>query len=66
MPSYPEFNQEKLNREILRSENEIRCFRAFHLDFQPDNILCNAELRRALIIGFHLMRVVDIDYHYSL
>ena len=53
MPSCPEFNKEGLNREISRSVKKIRSLRVLHEDLRPDNILWNAELRRALIIDFH-------------
>lgn len=41
-------------RAISQSVKEIRRFGVVHLDLRPDNILWNAELKRALIIDFHL------------
>ena len=51
MPSCPEFRE--LNREISKSIKKIRSLGVLHEDLRPDNILWNAELRRALIIDFH-------------
>lgn len=52
MPSCSEFNEEKLNYEILRSV-KIRSLGVLPGDLRPDNILWNTELRRAMIIDFH-------------
>ena len=51
MPSW--FSQKNLNHEIRRSKKEISFLGVLHLDLRPDNILWNAELRRAIIIDFH-------------
>ncbi|ODM18579.1 hypothetical protein SI65_05196 [Aspergillus cristatus] len=53
----PEFTEEELNREISRSVKKIRSLGVLHEDLRPDNILWNAELRRALIIDFHWARL---------
>ncbi|KAL4759745.1 uncharacterized protein BDW70DRAFT_151458 [Aspergillus foveolatus] len=42
-----------IQRAISRSVKEIRSLGIFHQDLRPENILWNAELRRALIIDFH-------------
>ena len=46
-------HQKELKREILRSVKEICSLGVLHEDLRPDNILWDAELRRALIIDFH-------------
>ena len=56
-PSCAEFTEEELNREISRSVKKIRSLGVLHEDLRPDNILWNAELRRALIIDFHWARL---------
>lgn len=43
-----------IQRAIYRSVKEIRSFGVVHQDLCPENILWNAELKRALIIDFHL------------
>jgi hypothetical protein len=45
---------ETIQHAISQSEKEIRRFGVVHQDLRRDNILWNAELRRALIIDFHL------------
>ncbi|KAH1297213.1 hypothetical protein KXW28_009153 [Aspergillus fumigatus] len=42
-----------IQRAISRSVREIRSLGIFHQDLRPENILWNAELKRALIIDFH-------------
>lgn len=42
-----------IQRAISRSVKEIRSLGICHQDLRPENILWNAELRRALIIDFH-------------
>lgn len=42
-----------IQRAISRSVKEIRSLGIFHQDLRPENILWNAELKRALIIDFH-------------
>jgi serine/threonine protein kinase len=42
-----------VQRAISRSVKEIRSLGIFHQDLRPENILWNAELKRALIIDFH-------------
>ncbi|KAF4213889.1 hypothetical protein CNMCM5878_009879 [Aspergillus fumigatiaffinis] len=42
-----------VQREVSRSVKEIRSLGIFHQDLRPENILWNAELKRALIIDFH-------------
>jgi tRNA A-37 threonylcarbamoyl transferase component Bud32 len=42
-----------IQRAISRSVREIRSLGIFHQDLCPENILWNAELKRALIIDFH-------------
>lgn len=42
-----------VRREISRSRKEIRSLGVVHQDLRWENILWNAELRRALIIDFH-------------
>ncbi|KAL3466427.1 hypothetical protein BJX64DRAFT_14350 [Aspergillus heterothallicus] len=43
-----------IQRAIYRSVKEIRSFGVVHQDLRPENILWNSELKRALIIDFHL------------
>jgi hypothetical protein len=42
-----------IQRAVSRSVKEIRSLGIFHQDLRPENILWNAELKRALIIDFH-------------
>jgi serine/threonine protein kinase len=42
-----------LRQEIHRSNKEIKALGIIHKDLRGDNILCNKELGRALIIDFH-------------
>ncbi|KAH1548459.1 hypothetical protein KXX57_001745, partial [Aspergillus fumigatus] len=42
-----------IQRAISRSVREIRSLGVSHQDLRPENILWNAELKRALIIDFH-------------
>ncbi|CBF79035.1 protein breB [Aspergillus nidulans FGSC A4] len=42
-----------IQRAISRSVKEIRSLGIFHQDLRSENILWNAELKRALIIDFH-------------
>ncbi|KAF4251477.1 hypothetical protein CNMCM8980_006750 [Aspergillus fumigatiaffinis] len=42
-----------IQRAISRSVKEIRSLGILHQDLRPENILWNAELKRALIIDFH-------------
>ncbi|PYI33130.1 hypothetical protein BP00DRAFT_414113 [Aspergillus indologenus CBS 114.80] len=42
-----------IQRAISRSVKEIRSLGICHQDLRPENILWNAELKRALIIDFH-------------
>ncbi|KAE8386924.1 hypothetical protein BDV23DRAFT_133400 [Aspergillus alliaceus] len=44
---------EAFRPEIWKSEEEIRSLGVLRLDLRSDNILWNAELKRALIINFH-------------
>lgn len=46
-----------LRREIRRSRKEIHPLGVLHQDLQPDNIIWNDEVGRALIIDFH--RYID-------
>ena len=50
-------HHEELHHGVLISIEEIRSFGVVHLDLRPDNILWNAELRRALIIDFHCAKL---------
>lgn len=44
---------ETIQRAIARSERKIKSLGVFHQDLRSENILWNAELKRALIIDFH-------------
>jgi hypothetical protein len=44
---------ESIQRAITRSERKIRALGVVHEDLQLENIMWNAELKRALIIDFH-------------
>ncbi|KGY15451.1 hypothetical protein PABG_11764 [Paracoccidioides brasiliensis Pb03] len=46
-----------LQQEISRSTKGIRALGVIHGDLQPDNILWNNELKRAIVIDFHRCRV---------
>ncbi|EXU94493.1 serine/threonine protein kinase domain protein [Metarhizium robertsii] len=48
----------KLRKEIKRSVAEIHGLGVIHQDLRRENILWNAELRRALIIDFHHSKFV--------
>ena len=48
----------ELDREIERSNKEIRALGVQHLDLRPENVLWNAELGRALIIDFHRSKLI--------
>ncbi|KAL4979791.1 hypothetical protein BDW66DRAFT_157226 [Aspergillus desertorum] len=52
-----------IQHAISRSVKEIRCLGVVHHDLRPDNILWNAELRRALIIDFHLCTLEHRPLH---
>ncbi|KAL4780135.1 hypothetical protein BJX76DRAFT_351242 [Aspergillus varians] len=45
--------EKSLSRAVSRSLKEIRSLGVLHQDLRPENILWNAELKRALIIDFH-------------
>lgn len=45
--------EETRQRAISRSVKEVHSFGVLHQDLRPENILWNAELKRALIIDFH-------------
>ncbi|KAI5284929.1 hypothetical protein KEM54_000952 [Ascosphaera aggregata] len=57
IPSETGCNEEALNLEISESVKKIRSLGVQHKDLRLDNILWNAELRRPLIIDFHLVKL---------
>ncbi|KAL5001751.1 hypothetical protein BDV10DRAFT_192049 [Aspergillus recurvatus] len=58
-PIHKRKHDETVEREIARSEKEIRSLGVLHQDVRPDIILWNDELRGALIIDFHCP---ELDY----
>ncbi|EFQ98815.1 hypothetical protein MGYG_01830 [Nannizzia gypsea CBS 118893] len=48
----------ELHDEIERSKKQIRAIGVHHQDLRPNNLLWNAELKRALIIDFHRSRLI--------